>query len=172
MLAYVVDRAAHRLRAHEAAARSIAVHIVYVDTRLPRDRAPRSEDARDGEADSASAERRRKLPVPSDSTDEIWRHARALFRELPRRRALVKTVGVALVDLAPRAGWQNHLYGEGEVETAASREDRHRRLDGAMDSLRKKHGFGRVLRGASFPLAQTHPLGPDGFRLRTPSLNQ
>jgi hypothetical protein len=41
-----------------------------------------------------------------------------------------------------------------------------------MDSLREKHGFGRVLRGASFPLAATHPLGRDGFRLRTPSLNQ
>ena len=58
------------------------------------------------------------------------------------------------------------------MESTASCEDRHRRLDGALDSLRKKHGFGRILRGASFPLAQTHPLGPDGFRLRTPSLNQ
>jgi len=172
MLAYVVDRAAHRLRAHGAVARSIAVHIVYVDTRLPRDRAPRSAETREGENDSASAERRRKLHVASDSTDEIWRHARALFRELPRRRALVKTVGVALVDLAPRAGWQNHLYAEAEAEASTSLEDRHRRLDRTLDTLRKKHGFGRVLRGASFPLAKTHPLGPDGFRLRTPSLNQ
>ncbi len=170
MLAYVVDRAAHRLRAHQAVARSIAVHIVYVDTRLPRDRAPRNEDSGEGESDASSAEKRRKLHVPSDSTDAIWRHARALLRELPRRRALVKTVGVALVDLAPRAGWQNHLYAEPGAET--SLEDRHRRLDRALDSLRRKHGFGRVLRGASFPLAKTHPLGPDGFRLRTPSLNQ
>jgi hypothetical protein len=29
-----------------------------------------------------------------------------------------------------------------------------------------------VLRGTSFLLAGTHELGADGFRLRTPSLNQ
>jgi hypothetical protein len=29
-----------------------------------------------------------------------------------------------------------------------------------------------LLRGTSLPLAKTHELGPDGFRLRTPSLNQ
>jgi DNA polymerase IV len=171
MLAYVVERAAHRLRSHEAVARSVEVRVVYVDTRLPRERIPRSSEEASGEggSDASTAEKREKLPVPGDSTDEIWRHARALFRALPRRRALVKTVGVSLVGLAPRSGWQNHLYGEGE---AGSREDRHRRLDRALDLLREKHGFGRVLRGASFPLAKVCPLGPDGFRLRTPSLNQ
>jgi len=174
MLAYVVERAAHRLRSHGAVARSIAVRIVYVDTRLPRERAPRRAATPHApeESDAASAERRQKLPVASDSTDELWRRARSLLRELPRRRALVKTVGVALVDLARGSGWQNHLFGEPERGITASREDRHRRLDSALDRLREKHGFGRVLRGASFPLAQTHPLGPDGFRLRTPSLNQ
>ena len=84
----------------------------------------------------------------------------------------MKTVGITLVDLAPRAGWQNHLFGEPADDATSSREDRHRRLDLALDRLRDKHGFGRVLRGASFPLARTHPLGPDGFQLRTPSLNQ
>jgi nucleotidyltransferase/DNA polymerase involved in DNA repair len=185
MLSYLVERATHRLRAHGAATRAIAVRIVYVDTRLPRERAPRVEGARGNDPsgadalatdssapDSPATERRRKLPTPGDSTDEIWRLARALFRELPRRRALVKTVGITLVDLAPRSGWQNHLFGEVGCAASASREDRHRRLDRALDSLRAKHGFGRVLRGASFPLAATHPLGKDGFRLRTPSLNQ
>src|SRR5439155_18375917 len=33
MLSYLVERAAHRLRAHGAAARSIATRVVYVDTR-------------------------------------------------------------------------------------------------------------------------------------------
>lgn len=165
MLAYLVERAAHRLRAHGAVARALAVRIVHVDTR-PIDVARVERDS------PGTAERRRKLAAPSDSTDELLRHARALFRELPRRRALVKTVGITLVDLAPRAGWQNHLFGEPADDAATSREDRHRRLDRALDRLREKHGFGRVLRGASFPLTETHPLGPDGFQLRTPSLNQ
>jgi DNA polymerase-4 len=175
MLAYVVERAAHRLRSHAAVARSIAVRIVYVDTRLPRDRAPRTErfaQAREegGDAsDASTAEKRETIPDPTDSTDELWRRARALFRALPRRRALVKTVGVSLAGLAPRAGWQNHLYGD---DGAESREDRHRRLDRVIDLLRAKHGFGRVLRGSSFALAKVRPLERDGFRLRTPSLNQ
>ena len=84
----------------------------------------------------------------------------------------MKTVGITLVDLAPRSGWQNHLFGEPDAESGASRADRHRRLDRALDSLRERHGFGRVLRGSSFPLVRTHPLEADGFRLRTPSLNQ
>jgi DNA polymerase-4 len=123
MLAYLVERAAHRLRAHGAAARVLAVRIVYVDTRPPADRALR------GDSGGSSAERRRTLPTPSDSTDELLGRARALFRELPRRRALVKTVGITLADLAPRAGWQNHLFGEPESSIPASREDRHRLLD-------------------------------------------
>jgi hypothetical protein len=158
--------------------RSIAVRIAYVDTRWPRDRAPRTErfldEAGQGEdaSDASIAEKRETLPTPSDSTDEIWSRARALFRALPRRRALVKTVGVSLAGLAPRAGWQNHLYGEDGNGNRESREDRHRRLDRAIDFLRAKHGFGRVLRGSSFPLAKVRPLERDGFRLRTPSLNQ
>jgi DNA polymerase-4 len=189
MLAYVVERAAHKLRAHRATARSVEVRIVYVDTRLPRDRAPRTErfpdasrseradvnDASEEASDASTAEKRETLSAPSDSTDGIWSRARSLFRALPRRRALVKTVGVSLVGLAPRAGWQNHLYGEGDASgnvPRESREDRHRRLDRAIDLLRAKHGFGRVLRGSSFPLAKDRPLERDGFRLRTPSLNQ
>ena len=53
-----------------------------------------------------------------------------------------------------------------------TRADRQRRLDGALDRLRGKLGFGRILRGPSAPLAETHPLRADGYRLRTPSLNQ
>jgi hypothetical protein len=67
-----------------------------------------------GASDASIAEKRETLADPSDSTDEIWRRARALFRALPRRRALVKTVGVSLVGLSPRTGWQNHLYGDGD----------------------------------------------------------
>jgi hypothetical protein len=53
-----------------------------------------------------------------------------------------------------------------------SHTDRHRRLDAALDALRARHGFGRILRGGSAPLLNDHDLGDDGFELRTPSLNQ
>jgi DNA polymerase-4 len=189
MLSYVVERASARLRACGHAAGSLAVRVQYVDTR------PRIERAADPEG-HGSAERRRALSAPTDATDRLWSHARALFAELPRRRALVKRVGITLCRLAPSAGWQGELYsppldpgdhhgprgsplglagagaGAARDEHATSRDDRHRRLDRALDRLRARHGFGGVLRGASFPLIATHPLSRDGFQLRTPSLNQ
>jgi DNA polymerase-4 len=165
MLSYLVERAAHRLRAHGLVAGSRELRVRYVDTR------PRMEPRTDHGAGRVA--RRRALPCPTDATDDIWRHAQALFAQLPRRRALVKNLGLTLHDLQGRGGWQGRLFDEtdrgGEGE---SRADRQRRLDGVVDELRERLGFGRVLRGSSTPLSATHPLRPDGYRLRTPSLNQ
>ena len=175
MLSYVVERASARLRSHRCSAGSIEVRLRYVDTR------PAYERAQAGPAGSTGAEptggevsRRRALPHPTDSTDQLWQHARQLFAELPRRRALVKRIGLTLHRLGPHAGWQGELFSPPSADElhAVSRADRQRRLDGALDDLRARHGFGGVLRGSSFPLIATHPLGRDGFRLRTPSLNQ
>jgi DNA polymerase-4 len=170
MLGYLVERAAHRLRGHRVGCGTLVVRLVHVD---PRARVLR-EDPRWG----TTLERRERLASPSDATDALWHHAQRLLRSFPRRRALVKRVGVTLTDLVPLVGWQQELFGPAADTratsrgAAGSRADRHRRLDRALDLLRDKHGFGRVLRGTSFQLARTHELGPDGFRLRTPSLNQ
>jgi DNA polymerase-4 len=174
MLSYVVERASARLRGCGTRAGSLEVRVRYVDTR------PRIE--RDADPEGAGhAARRRALPVPTDATERLWSHARELFAELPRRRALVKQVGITLSRLSPSPGWQGELFspplegpagGAAEDAHAASKCDRHRRLDRALDRLRERHGFGGVLRGSSFPLIGTNPLGRDGFQLRTPSLNQ
>jgi DNA polymerase-4 len=168
MLSYLVERAAHRLRTAGLVAGSCQVRLRHVDTRA------HVEPDLSDETGLASA-RRRAFAAPTDSTDEIWQHARALLDELPRRRALVKRLGIGLLDLAPTAGWQGRLFDGAEAAReapGASRADRQRRLDRALDRLRERLGFGRILRGSSAPLAATHPLRPDGFRLRTPSLNQ
>jgi len=162
MLSYLVERAAHKLRAHGLQAASLEVTVAHVDTRPPslrRVAGPRT----GGGYESGRRRVRRALERPSDSTDALWRHARALLRELPRRRALTKRVGLTLLGLSPSPGWQGALFGDA---------DRRRRLDRALDALRARLGFGRVLRGASLPVARICELGPDGFRLRTPSLNQ
>lgn len=169
MLSYLVERAAHRLRSQALVAGSLELRVRYVDSR------PHLE-ARD-ERSAASLVRRRKLASPSDATDALWRHARALFDALPRRRALVKRLGITLHGLQARAGWQGSLFDDAPPERTTQREresraDRQRRLDAVVDRLRERLGFGAVLRGASTPLAATHPLGKDGYRLRTPSLNQ
>lgn len=179
MLAYLVERAAQRLRSHGATARSLEVRVRYVDTRPAPERIPVRVRAADGEGGSAGGSfgRREALPAPSDSTDELARHARRIFRSLPRRRALVKRIGITLTGLTAQGGWQHRMFDAAlepghEDEHTASRADRHRDLDRVLDELRARHGFGRVLRGASLPLKATTELGPDGFRLRTPSLNQ
>jgi len=172
MLSYLVERAAHRLRAFRLIAGSLEVRIRYVDTR------PRIEPGAGPYGEGLASAKRRAFSSPTDSTDEIWRHARALLAELPRRRALVKRIGLTLHGLRSTPGWQGRFFGEDDRSTdpargmRESRGDRWRRLDRTLDRLRDELGFGRVLRGMSTPLAATHPLRPDGFRLRTPSLNQ
>ena len=180
MLAYLVERAAERLRVHGCVARALEVRVTYVDTRPTPERIPaRLPPGRAGEeggAPGGTLAQRRALVEPSDSTDALWRAARELYRAIPRRRALVKRVGLTLDGIAPRSGWQRQLFGEptesGRDSHRESLGDRHRALDRAIDRLRARHGFGRILRGPSLPLVETNELGPDGFRLRTPSLNQ
>jgi nucleotidyltransferase/DNA polymerase involved in DNA repair len=167
MLAYLVERATFRLRALHLAAGALEVRIRHVETRA------RVEGFEEGSEGSAFG-RRRAFPRPTDATDEVWSAARRLLEELPRRRALVKRVGIVLHELKPEAGWQGGLFEDDAAAAGprGTRADRQRRLDTALDGLRARLGFGRILRGPSAPLAATHPLRPDGFRLRTPSLNQ
>jgi DNA polymerase-4 len=165
MLSYLVERAAHRLRALALVAGALEVHVRWVDTH-PRPSAERL-------AEGLAAARRQALPAPSDSTDELWQLARALYRGLPRRRALVKRLGIALPVLRPGSGWQGRLFDQAPQERQGeSRADRQRRLDRVLDELRERAGFGCIVRGTSVPLRATHALEADGFRLRTPSLNQ
>jgi DNA polymerase-4 len=170
MLSYLTERAASHLRRHGLLCGSIEVRCRWVDTRA------RIEGARSG-GGGASAKKRRALDRPSDATSTLFQHARELFEGLPHRRALVKNIGLTLLTLRTSDGWQGQLFGAPlskgcADEHGASRADRHRRLDTAVDGLRQRLGFGSVMRGSSAELRKTHALGPDGFRLRTPSLNQ
>lgn len=178
MLAYLVDRALTKLRGHGLVLTTLVVHVRYVDTRPPS--LQRAQRERGNESSEAATRRvRRSLAAPTDSTDLVWGAALEMLRSLPRRRALVKRIGLELSNFRPAPGWQTTLFSDpgsdrlaGEAGPQGSRADRQRRLDGAVDELRERFGFGRLLRGSSLPLSETHELGPEGYRLRTPSLNQ
>lgn len=165
MLAYLLERAAYKLRGAGCSARTLEVHLCYVDTR------PRAGEG-DGGQEGGLHAARRTFAAPTDSTDELWETARALLSGLPRRRALVKRIGLVLSSLAPSAGWQGRLFSAPGRDRFVSHADRQRRLDRALDRLRGSLGFGRVLRGACLPLRAIHPLSAEGFQLRTPSLTQ
>lgn len=176
MLAWLVDRAAARLRGHGLLAGSVEVRLVHVDTRTPAQRRANPREA--------LLRARRRLSSPTASTDSLEAHARTLLGELPRRRALVKRVGISLLHLRGTVGRQGELFSDPERDrepsgpasagapTTGCHAERAAALERALDGLRARHGFGKVLRGASLPLLKEHPLGPDGFVLRTPSLNQ
>lgn len=173
MLAYLVDRAATRLRQHDLCAGSMEVRLQYVDTRTPKQRRKAPSSAHRGRT-------RKRLGSPTAQTEVLWQHARELLRSLPRRRSLVKRVGVSLIQLRADTGYQGELFSDPVSDRPVdptssaprSRTDRDQAIDKVLDSLRDRHGFGSVLRGATLPLTQDHRLGPDGFQLRTPSLNQ
>lgn len=170
MLAWLVDRAAARLRGHGLLASSVEVRLVHVDTRTPAQRRAHPREA------LLSA--RRRLAAPTASTTALEEHALILLRGLPRRRALVKRVGLTLLHLRGSCGRQGELFSDPARDRAqgaaagGSHADRAAALERALDGLRARHGFGKVLRGQSLSLLGEHPLGPDGFVLRTPSLNQ
>ena len=183
MLAYLVDRALYKLRGFGLHVATLEVHVRYVDTRPPSLRRAQRESREEAEnpttSEAAVRRLRRTFEDPTDSTDRVWEQVREMFRSLPRRRALVKRVGIELSNFRMPCGWQTTLFSNPQgdrVSTASaphgSHADRQRKLDGAVDELRARFGFGRVLRGSSLPLSETHKLGPDGYQLRTPSLNQ
>jgi DNA polymerase-4 len=183
MLAYLIERAAHRLRQLGACARSLELRVRYVDTRPSA--LEREADDESGRG-ASSLSKRAALHEATDSTDVLLTQARALYRQLPRRRALVKRIGITLHGLSARSGRQGQLFSDPQRdrrapskpafaqrgEAHASHADRQRALDLTLDQLRAKYGFGGLLRGASLPLAADHARTRDGFVLRTPSLNQ
>ena len=115
MLAYLVERAATRLRSHAVTAGSLEVRVLYVDTRSPKQRSKAGADW-----DAQRQRLRRKLPQRSAQTEALWQHARRLLRELPRRRALVKRVGVSLLNLAPSTGYQHLLFSDPDTDRPAT----------------------------------------------------
>ncbi|MFT4539299.1 MAG: nucleotidyltransferase/DNA polymerase involved in DNA repair [Planctomycetota bacterium] len=180
MLAYVLDRATAHMRQAGLSCASMEVRLAYVDSR------PAHIKRRDPGGGGHWLSVRRPLPGrvnerATDGTDALWQHALKLLRSLPRKRALVKRVGITLLSLRHKEGHQGLLFSDPGSDRApeiategarGSRADRNHKLDDALDLLRARHGFGRILRGTSLPLKKEFPLGPDGYQLRTPSLNQ
>ena len=145
MLAYLVDRAAAELRNQGLASRTVRVRLRHVD----------------GNQQESS----RTVAEATDHTNVLCELAFALLgRLLEERRVLVRLVGVTLASLEPRGLAQGSLF--------ADEERRNRRLFAAVDSVRERHGFGRLVLGSAARLLGELPHGRNGFRLRTPSLTK
>lgn len=144
MLAYLLDRATTELRKQQMLTRTVQVKLRHVD--------------------GVSGERSRSIREATDRTDICMELAGALLDELLSRRVLVRLVGVTLTSLQPRGVRQGQLFAE--------QDDSRKKLFEAVDAVRKRHGFGALVVGASSELLGQLPHGPNGFRLRTPSLTK
>lgn len=144
MLAYLLDRATTELRQQQLLARTVQVKLRHVD--------------------GISGERSRSIREASDRTDVWMDIAGTLLDELLSRRVLVRLVGVTLTSLQPRGLHQGQLF--------AAEDTSRQKLFAAVDAVRKRHGFGSLVVGASSELLGQVPHGPHGFRLRTPSLTK
>lgn len=144
MVAYLLDRATTELRQQQLLARTVQIKLRYVD--------------------GISVERSRSIREATDRTDVCVGLAGVLLDELLLRRVLVRLVGVTLTSLQCQGVRQRSLFEERD----ASRQ----KLFAAVDAVRKRHGFGALLVGASSDLLGQLPHGADGFRLRTPSLTK
>jgi DNA polymerase-4 len=144
MLAYLLDRAASELRKQRLQARCVQVRLHHID--------------------GGREERSRSLAMATQRTDLLMAMAGELLDELLVRRVLVRLVGVSLTSLVAVGAVQGQLFG-GE-DTARNR------LFAAVDAVRSRHGFGALVVGGATGLLGQLPHGPNGFKLRTPSLTK
>lgn len=119
-LLYQTERAAFRLREMKQRATVVGVQVRYADLSFESKRA--------------------KLPRATDITEELYLAGRALMLELPKGKP-VRLVGIQL----------GGLTGEGEQAMLFDGEEREslRRLDSAIDALKRRYGPRVVSRGGA-----------------------
>jgi DNA polymerase-4 len=174
MLAYLVDRACARLRALSCLQRGNEESALGAQD--PNGRALGAQDA-NGRAlgarrisvrlvyvDRAEPPAQRTLREATHATGTLRAIALELLARLATRRVLVRRVGLSLSALEPASPAQATLFEDGEARRA--------RLDRAVDAIRARHGFGRLVAGPAVELLGKLENPPDGFVLRTPSLTQ
>jgi DNA polymerase-4 len=145
MLAYLIDRAMGAVRERRLLARRIEVYIRYDDGPSP---------------EAAGA-----LPGgPTSSADEAFAVAAGLLGQLHTRRVALRQVGVVLSGFSPA--------GAGQTLFEPPRQQKNRRLDQAVDEIRRRWGHAAVVKGRAIGLLGKLEQNDYGFILRTPSLTK
>lgn len=121
ILLALADRTASRIRGDGAEAFCVAVTI-------------RDNDFKD-------RSRQRKLPDPTDITAEVFQTACVLFSELWDRRTPLRLLGISLTSLIWGGQVQQSLFPD-------ERRTREKKLDRAVDAIRRKLGADAILPGA------------------------
>jgi len=145
MASYLLDRAMKEVLSHGLAARTLGVHLRYVD--------------------GHPVSRSRTLPAPARHEAHLIPILDTILRRLFTRRVPVHLVGITLSSLQPIPDRQHSLFTDAE-------DSRRDRLASTLDRIRARHGFGAVIQGPAIDLVDLLPHDPRGFRLRIPSLTR
>lgn len=86
----------------------------------------------------------KKLCNPTDITNEIYLLAKQLFDELWDGQTPLRLLGISLMNITHDEVEQISLFQEENVE-----KEKQKKMDKAMDELRKKFGSGAVVRGGA-----------------------
>jgi DNA polymerase IV len=154
MLSYLAQRATAALRREGMLCRSVGVRLRY--------------------ADFQTVEARRRLRVPSERDRDVLPIVAALWPVRWDRRVQLRLVGVTLHDLSVLRERQADLFEDACTDAEPAdlnglRRAATARLDGVLDGLRERHGFGVVVKGRAIDCLARLVNDPRGFRLRTPS---
>lgn len=144
MASYLLDRAAAEMRRQQLQARTLAARVRHED----------------GQAQ----ERQRSLAMATDRTDLLQAVLRGILAGFAARRVRVRHVGVTLAGFERSVARQRELF--------AHEAERRQALFAAIDRVRARHGFQKVVLGGSAPLLAALAQDRDGFVLRTPSLSR
>jgi DNA polymerase IV len=116
-----VDEVAHRLRAEGLVARTVRLKLRY--------------------GDFTTVTRSRTLDRPTHATEPLWNSARAIFKSWRSASGRpLRLLGFAASALEPEHAGQQDLFHDPE-------EDRHKRLDKALDEIRDRYGKDALRRG-------------------------
>jgi len=144
-LFYLCERAALGLREAGARARTVQVHLEY--------------------ADYKAREKAAALGEPADDAHALFAGAAPLFRRLHDRRVRIRRVGVTGQGLVFTAARQQSLFDAARARRGAA-------LAGAVEQIRRRHGFHRIVQGPSVALLGRLAQNEHGFVLRTASLTR
>ena len=129
----LTEKAAARLRENDYYAKTISIKVRF--------------------ADFSTISRSKTLPLPIDSTHEIYEIAKSLYLALNLDRARLRLVGISLDNLSEAAPEQLLL---------GAREKGWREADTAIDQAKLRFGGGSVRPGRLIKKSSADPKAPDG----------
>ena len=130
----LTEQVARRLRQQNLKGRTVEIKVRFADFR--------------------TITRSRKLPEPTNSTNDLWQAAKELFcTRLPKQHLQVRLLGMGVSDIDRSGLRQTQLFDEGD-------RGKHSRIDEVGDQVRERFGSKALSRGSALEHEARHRPKP------------